>query len=246
MVKTMMHANIEQARKIGIVPEKFKIITLYILLSAGGLWHVLGVFQGLMALLAGPLVVGISLWIFFVCRQAHGETQILKTKAAPALLSRFSAWSAAVVLVSFGIEWVGVQTGAVFGEYRYGQTLRPQLGGVPLAIGFAWLGMLLSSVALLQKAIPRFADRNPAALGLAAGLLMVLFDVVMEPAAIALGYWSWSGNVVPLQNYLAWWLISFLFTFGGLQLGLFREKLPAPALHAFFAQLLYFAIVGLI
>jgi putative membrane protein len=41
----------------------------------------------------------------------------------------------------------------------------------------------------------------------------VLFDVVLEPVAMALDYWQWRGDAVPLQNYLAWFVIAFAFSF---------------------------------
>jgi putative membrane protein len=41
-----------------------------------------------------------------------------------------------------------------------------------------------------------------------AGLLTVAFDWIMEPVAIRLDYWTWAGGDIPLQNYLAWFLIA--------------------------------------
>jgi uncharacterized membrane protein len=43
------------------------------------------------------------------------------------------------------------------------------------------------------------------AIPLAAGILTLSLDVVLEPmAATVKDYWIWSGGTVPIQNYLAW------------------------------------------
>lgn len=42
------------------------------------------------------------------------------------------------------------------------------------------------------------------------GLLMVLIDFFLEKFAIKSGYWSWDGVIVPFQNYLAWFIISYV------------------------------------
>jgi uncharacterized membrane protein len=46
-----------------------------------------------------------------------------------------------------------------------------------------------------------------------AAILAVVFDYVLEPVAINLNYWQWAYNIIPLQNYLAWFLISFGLSF---------------------------------
>lgn len=45
-------------------------------------------------------------------------------------------------------------------------------------------------------------------LALSTGLLSAVFDRTMEPAAVALGYWSWKNGVIPLQNYAAWFVLA--------------------------------------
>jgi putative membrane protein len=116
---------------------------------------------------------------------------------------------------------------------------------VPLAIGFAWLGMIVSSAALSQRLLSSRLAGNPHGMALAIALLMVIFDFFMEPAAMRLGYWSWRDGVVPLQNYLAWFVLGYVFSYIGLRLGLFRQRQPALAMHAYFAQLVYFIMVML-
>jgi putative membrane protein len=246
----MLQANIETSKRIYLNNERLKILVLYLLLIAGGLWHALNVFQPLMQLLAGPFIIVLSLWVTAESHAAvfrrNGTAGVHHLNISRRLVQskNFLTWSVLVAVFSFGIEWAGVKTGVIFGEYIYGETLLPQLFGVPVAIGFAWLCMLLCTVAVLQRAIPRFANMNIVLASSAIAVVMVLFDFVMEPAAMALGYWNWAGNTVPYQNYLGWFVISFLFSLFGLKMRLFQEKLPPLAVHAFFAQLIYFAMAG--
>ncbi len=39
---------------------------------------------------------------------------------------------------------------------------------------------------------------------------MLLMDLLIEPVAIHLGYWSWTGGDIPIQNYLSWFVISLV------------------------------------
>jgi putative membrane protein len=40
---------------------------------------------------------------------------------------------------------------------------------------------------------------------------MVLVDIFIEMVAARLDYWHWDGGIIPLQNYIAWLIISFFF-----------------------------------
>ncbi|MDE0554643.1 MAG: carotenoid biosynthesis protein [Candidatus Poribacteria bacterium] len=216
--------------------NKLKIGVLYLLLGAGGLWHLLGVFQGAMRVLASPMMFGLGIWLFWeywrVCPQRKRWRLIL--------------WSVIVIVGSIGIEWVGVRTGKIFGAYTYGQTLRPSIDGVPISIGCAWFVMLVASVAVVQKIAPKSVIKSTIKLAMCVAVLMVCFDLFMEPAAGILDYWVWVDNRIPLQNYLAWFGLSFVFTAIGIKLGLFSEPpLPRIAFHFYFAQLIYFGLIDL-
>lgn len=215
--------------------DKLKIGALYLLLGAGGLWHVLGVFQGVMRVLAAPMMFGLAVWLFWECWRICLQEERRK----------FVLWGVYVVVGSFGIEWLGVRTGQIFGAYTYGQTLRPSIDGVPICIGCAWFVMLVASVAVVQRIAPTYIVTSPAKLALCVASLMVCFDLFMEPAAGVLDYWGWVGNRIPLQNYLAWFGVSFVFAMIGISVGLFSQRLPRIAFHFYFAQLIYFGLVDL-
>jgi len=235
---------------------QLKIGMLYFLLGAGGLWHVLHIFQPTMRILASPMIIGVTVWLWgeywhVLAKPENGETKLKrgsltrKINFSKKRTNTFIWWSLLVFSGSFGVELLGVKTGHIFGVYFYGKTLKPSLVQVPIAIGFAWLGMLISSIAVTQKALREKFTPNPIVSAFFIAMLLVIFDLFMEPAAIKLDYWQWSGNKIPGQNYVVWFLLSFLFSYLGLRLGLFKEKIPSLALHAYFAQLLYFTLVNL-
>ena len=43
-----------------------------------------------------------------------------------------------------------------------------------------------------------------------AALLMLGIDYIMEPVAIASDFWNWNGTIVPLWNYICWFLIAWI------------------------------------
>ncbi len=214
---------------------RLKIVLLYVLLTAGGLWHLIGVFQGIMQLLASPIMFGLAIWLFWECWRTSSEEERY----------RFAFWGIFVVVLSFGTEWFGVRTGRLFGAYIYGQTLRPTIDGIPVCIGCAWFVLCVASVAVVQRFAPNSIVNNRIKLAFCVALLMVCFDLFMEPAAEMLDYWTWIDNRIPLQNYLVWFVLGFAFTIFGLWCGLFSHSLPNIAFHFYFAQLIYFGLVDI-
>ena len=115
----------------------------------------------------------------------------------------FRWWCLLVWLITCAIEAIGVATGMIFGSYHYGSVLGLLILGVPPVIGFNWVLVVLGAMVL--------SDRLPIHPGfriLVTGLIATLFDFMMEPSAISNGYWIWAGGTIPLQNYLAWFLIA--------------------------------------
>lgn len=115
----------------------------------------------------------------------------------------FWVYCAIAFSVGFGVEVAGVHTGVIFGHYAYGEVLGFKVLEVPLVIGANWL--------MLSYLCGSVTDRLPVSLTvkvmIAAGL-MTLLDFVIEPVAVQLGFWQWQGDSIPLQNYLAWYVVS--------------------------------------
>lgn len=126
-----------------------------------------------------------------------------------------------VFLSGIAVEVVGVNTGALFGDYQYGTVLGWKFRNVPLIIGVNWFVIIyccgISIHTLLMKAIRSIAlDTGKKPMTLKAlsviidgATLAVFFDWLMEPVAVKLGYWKWAGTgAVPFYNYLSWFVVS--------------------------------------
>lgn len=156
----------------------------------------------------------------------------VKKNGTPLLL-----WAAGTYFITFTLEVTGVQTGYIFGGYDYGDVLGLSLFGVPLIIGYNWVFVILGAACIAQHYITRAA-----VFAAITGLLAVLFDAFLEPVAITLGYWSWDTGYVPLQNYAAWFAISFAAAYA---LKRFRIPFYTPvAIHYFIAQGVFFIVLN--
>lgn len=111
-----------------------------------------------------------------------------------------------VFVLGFMVELAGVHTGLVFGSYHYGETLGPKLMDTPLIIGVNWLMLVYMVYAITQKMELNFISQV-----FTGAFILLLYDLLLEPVAIQLDFWSWGGSGIPLQNYLAWLLISAIF-----------------------------------
>ena len=118
--------------------------------------------------------------------------------------SKWQFWLAVfcVCIAGFFIEVIGVKTHLIFGSYHYGNSLGYRLLSVPLLIGVNW--------AVLLYATSQFAVlKNKILNALLGALLMVGLDFLIEQSAAKLDFWYWKGGVIPLQNYIAWFIVSF-------------------------------------
>lgn len=117
-----------------------------------------------------------------------------------------------IIVLSYLVEAVGVNTGFPFGAYLYTDTLWPRLpGGVPLAVMFAWLLIVLGAYNWVRVIGSRLGR------ALLGGILGTLLDLAIEPvAAHVVHYWQWfaPGPLnyygVPLANFVTWLIVIFL------------------------------------
>lgn len=117
---------------------------------------------------------------------------------------RIIAFCLFVFAVTFAVEVAGVQSGRIFGVYKFGKTLGPKLWNVPIVMGVFWL-LLVYCVGVMLKSI-KYHTLLKAAIGAA---MLVMLDVLMEPVAVKFGMWGFDKNRVPLMNYIAWFFVSF-------------------------------------
>lgn len=145
----------------------------------------------------------------------------------------------AIMFAGWGIEWVGVQTGKIFGSYHYGPTLGFKADGVPLLIGVNWFILLYCSFTLAQQ----ITKLNWLQYALTA-TFMVLMDVLIEPVAVRYDYWQWHTLHIPLQNYIAWGIVSLLMAMGWGSLKMKQQN--GIAIPLYFIQLCFFMLLNIL
>lgn len=116
--------------------------------------------------------------------------------------------SAVIVIGSLIIEIIGVKTGLLFGDYEYGKVLGFTVFGAPATIGLTWLLVCLSAWHIVALNKYQLWQKF-----LLAGVLVLMFDLILEQFATAYGLWSWQGGVIPLYNYVCWFLVAQLWFF---------------------------------
>lgn len=147
------------------------------------------------------------------------------------LNSRSAIFLIVLAVAAFVIEVIGVTTEMPFGSYVYGENLGPKLMGVPLIIAVNW-------VMLLYCCNVVFVKQSVYAAALYSALLMILLDYIMEQNVEKLGFWFWKNSVIPFQNYVSWFVISFVFS---IFIRKWMELKPnKPALALYVIQIVFF------
>jgi bisanhydrobacterioruberin hydratase len=166
------------------------------------------------------IIVILFFWVTGFIQAAFGLTYVIRL--TPIVLALLTAGALAFwdipakrkaliagILIASGyvIEVVGVQTGLLFGEYTYGTLLGFKLFGVPLTIGITWFLVCLSAWHIVLF----WSEKTIWLKILLAGVLVVMFDLVLEQFAVAYGFWAWAGGEIPLFNYVCWFVFGALF-----------------------------------
>jgi putative membrane protein len=148
-------------------------------------------------------------------------------------------FSTGVYLAGFFIEVIGVNTGQIFGNYTYGSALGVKLWATPLLIGVNWLILVYCTGAFLQK----FNLKSRVLFSALGAAILLGIDFLIEPVAIRFDYWSWFEGIIPVQNYLGWYIFSFLLFlfYSGLN---FRKENNA-AIVLLFTQFCFFLALNL-
>ena len=138
------------------------------------------------------------------------------------------------------IEIAGVQTGLIFGNYQYGPVLGPKILGTPIMIGVNWAMLVYCAGAAVNYLVPDVNNWLKAILG---AILMTILDVLIEPVAMELNFWSWENNIVPLQNYIAWFFVALPLL--GAYFHLVGKTTNKVAILLFIIQFMFFGILQL-
>lgn len=195
--------------------EQYLRILLYLVFAVGIAGHVFAVSRNLMISITPVFLFTVQIFVF--------SNEIKNRKMI--------SWFAFAFAISFVLEIIGVKTGLIFGKYEYSDVLGVKMFGVPLIIGLNWIFVTAGAI----KIADLLKIKNP----FLPAFLTVLFDFILEPAAVFLNYWQWENSVIPMQNYAAWFIISLIIVI------IFRkmEIKETNILFAdfFLAQILFFA-----
>ncbi len=166
----------------------------------------------------------------------------------------FVCFVAVATIAGLMLEWIGVNTGMLFGRYSYGTVLGYRWQGVPLLIGVNWFIIMYCCGIAVHTILNKIAQRLSAtgqvpspplrllSVAIDGATLAVFFDWVMEPLAVKLGFWQWEGDgTIPFYNYACWFLAgAFLLTFFHF---LPFSKNNKFAIHLLLIQLMFFLLL---
>jgi putative membrane protein len=104
------------------------------------------------------------------------------------------------------IESLSLVTGFPYGFFSYGSVLGPKfLGLAPYTVSLGWVPLVIAFFMLV-----RTKTNHPLQLVALTTVLLTAFDLVLDPAAVVMGFWSWPQGGwwygIPLSNYAGWML----------------------------------------
>lgn len=126
----------------------------------------------------------------------HAKTQVKRASLVYLFIFGFGLF----------IEIVGVNSGVIFGNYYYGKSLGWKIFETPILIGLNWLFLSYTSASVANK-----LKINKLAKIVLAALMMLILDLFLEKVAPKMDMWHWENDIVPIQNYVAWFAIALLF-----------------------------------
>jgi bisanhydrobacterioruberin hydratase len=190
------------------------------------MWLLLGLFLGAFFTATEPLrpefALGSSLAIIGFALPAYiGVIKAAGQKAGLILLGLLGLYALAV-------ETSALQTGFPYGTFVYNDLLGTKLFGVtPWTVAFAYPPILLFAYWLSRQ----FIKMSYIKVVLLTGVLAMACDLVLDPAAVKLGFWYWpEGGFfynVPLVNFAGWILSSSI---GAVLVHYFLRNKSLPAL----------------
>lgn len=125
---------------------------------------------------------------------------------------RWLGWRDAILLwamlgaIAITLETFAIITGFPYGHFGYSDLLGYRLFGyAPWTVFFAWTPLIVAAWALAERLFGSGWFTVPFA-----AVITVVFDLVLDPGAVKLGFWRYeSGGEfygVPLSNFLGWYI----------------------------------------
>jgi len=135
----------------------------------------------------------------------------------------------ALGLYALLIETSAILTGFPYGHFGYSDLLGFRMFGlVPWTVAFAWTPLILGAYAVAAN----LSSDRPVRIA-ATTLAVTLFDVVLDPGAVLLGFWQYKGGGwfygVPMSNFAGWLVSGFIgASLIEFMVTRFRPLLPTP------------------
>jgi len=134
---------------------------------------------------------------------------------APLVDRRAGVALAVLVAYTYAIEFVGATRGIPYGEFSYGVPLGPMLvDTIPLGLPVFFIPLVLNAYLLGLLLLGSRADNATLRLPTVAATVVAV-DLVLDPAAVALGFWTFEAGGfygVPPSNYAGWVLSAVVAT----------------------------------
>jgi len=200
------------------------LVLLFIIYLVGAIGHLIPSLKPLFFILTPYNLIITTLLLFYLNRP---------------LGIKFFLLSFIVFFIGFFTEVIGVKTGLLFGQYVYGETLGWKVLDVPIVIGLNWVLLSFTSNIVSRRYV-----KNIILSALLSASFMVLLDVLIEPIAVSLDYWSWENDIIPIQNYVMWFTTAFV-----IQLIINYSKLQLSfkvGVVMFLIQVIFFGILNLL
>lgn len=150
---------------------------------------------------------------------------------------RFIGYSVLIYATGMTVEIIGVNTGYLFGDYKYLEALGTQFMGVPYVIGLNWMMLVFSAGAIVfQLKINWFIK------GILGALLMVILDVLIEQVAPKLSFWTFDG-AIPIFNYITWFLVALPLFWVGFKWSVIKKS--DTAVNIYLILFVFFLVLNL-
>ena len=105
------------------------------------------------------------------------------------------------------IEFIGINHGWPYGNFQYLVELGPMVSGIPMALPLFFIPLVLNGYLLTLLIVKKSRLDRKIIIPMAI-VLVILIDLVLDPAAVSLGFWSYGEGGefygVPHTNYQGW------------------------------------------
>tara|TARA_A100001015_G_C14991686_1_gene714251 strand:- start:1400 stop:2023 length:624 start_codon:yes stop_codon:yes gene_type:complete len=136
-----------------------------------------------------PLYLSLNFLIILLCLKEN-PIRFLKAISIP-------------IFLGFVTEVLGVNFDLIYGSYKYGENLGLKILGVPLVICLNWCLLTIVSADAAKLLSPNKVKRI-----LIGVVLMIILDFIIEISAPRFDFWVFKDEMVPIQNYFAWFIVS--------------------------------------